>query len=124
MRNAGNEAPCGGTERGAAHFLAQSDSRVYFQWKTLMAHASSNCTVSLSSGFDDYLTDFKVLRPRDDSGDPDGKFPCGRKSGFEGKEFRLPDDIVCDKCVIQLVHEVSSKEKIHQCADIVILENT
>ena len=89
----------------------------------MKSHDQANCTVRLSSGFDDFDPDFKILRPRDNSGDADGRFPCGRKAGFEGKEFRLPDDIVCDKCVVQFVEEVSAKEKIHQCADIVIMED-
>ena len=66
----------------------------------MKSHESSNCTVKLSTGFEDFETDFKVLRPRDESGDADGRFPCGRKAGFEGKEFKIPADITCDKCVI------------------------
>lgn len=118
-----NYGPCGGAERAEAHYLTSTGKRNYFQWKTLKSHDSANCTIKLSTGFEDFENDFKVLRPRDDSGDADGKFPCGRKSGFEGKEFRIPEELKCERCVIQLTQEVGKDEVIYQCADIVILED-
>lgn len=66
--------------------------------------------------------DYKVLRPRDDSANHEGKFPCGRNAGFEGKEFRLPSDTACTNCILQFVQEISAEESIHQCADLTILE--
>ena len=122
-RSVGNKAPCGNTEKGTTHFLTQAGSRNYFQWRTLKSHETANCTVKISTGFDDFDTDFKVLRPRDDSADAEGRFACGRKAGYEGKEFRLPNDLICDSCVLQFTQEISDKEHIHQCADIVVKEN-
>ena len=89
----------------------------------MKSHETAVCTVKISTGFDDFGNDFKVLRPRDDSGDPDGKFACGRKAGFEGREFRIPSDLKCERCVIQFTQEISPTELVHQCADIVILED-
>ena len=103
--------------------MAAANSRNYIQWKTLKAHKSANCTVRLSAGSEDER-DFKVLRPRDDSGsNMEGKFPCGRTPGFEGKEFRFPDDVKCTNCILSFTQEISNEESIHQCADIVIYEN-
>ena len=111
-RGYNNTAPCGGTEKGPIHFMASTGSRNYLQWKTIKSHKTSNCTVRMSAGG---LTsqDFQVLVPRDDSANHEGKFPCGRNSGFEGKEFRLPSDIVCANCIIQFEQEISAEETIH-----------
>mmetsp|Transcript_43586 Transcript_43586/g.57735 ORF Transcript_43586/g.57735 Transcript_43586/m.57735 type:complete len:144 (+) Transcript_43586:692-1123(+) len=118
-RGNGNKGPCGGIERGSTHYMAQSGSRNYIQWKTLKSHQYANCTVKLSTG-GEHEQDFTVLRPRDNSADYDGWFPCGRSSGFDGKEFRFPETLVCDNCIIQFVQEISKEEKIHQCADLVV----
>ena len=79
--------------------MAQAGSRNFIQWKTLKTNQNSTCTVRYSLGGETDL-DFKILRPRDDSADREGKFPCGRTPGFEGKEFRLPNDAVCDHCIL------------------------
>lgn len=113
-----NKGPCGGAERGELRYLASSGSRNYFQWKTVKAHKSANCTVSVSTGSE---LNFKTLWPRDESADFDGKFPCGRTAGFEGKEFRLPDDFECPQCILQFQQELSVDESITQCADFVTM---
>ena len=102
--------------------MGSQGSRNYFTWRTLKAHHSANCTLRIAS--DHETNEFRLIRPLDDSADYDGKFPCGRKAGFEGKEIRLPADLICESCVIQLTQEISAEEKIHQCADIVILEKS
>ena len=102
--------------------MAATGSRNYFQWKTVKAHKTANCTIRLSTG-SEHEQDFKILRPRDGSNDYEGKFPCGRATGFEGKEFRLPNDLSCTNCVLSLTQEISATEKIHQCADLTIIEN-
>jgi len=61
----------------------------------------------------------KTLMPRDDSANRDGSFPCGRTGGFEGKEFRLPNDVVCNNCILSFRQEISATETIHQCADFI-----
>lgn len=113
QRHAGNKAPCGKAEKTHIHYLTQSGSRNYFHWRTLKAHDNSNCTVRISTGFEEFDSDFKVLRPRDDSADITGKFPCGRKAGYDGKEFRIPDDMVCDNCILQFTQEINALESIH-----------
>ena len=97
----GNEEPCGSAPRSEIHFMASSGSKNFFQWRVLKAHPSANCTLALSEG-SPFAHDFKLLRPRDDSADRDGFFPCGRRAGFEGKEVKLPGDITCENCIIQL----------------------
>ena len=56
-RGAPNKGPCGGTEKGPAHYLTSSGSRNYIQWKTVKAHKTANCTVSVSVGneFGEYM---------------------------------------------------------------------
>jgi len=49
-RGNANKGPCGGVERGNIHYLSQSGSRNYVQWKTLKSHLYSNCTVRISTG--------------------------------------------------------------------------
>jgi len=121
-RTEANHSPCGPVEKGATHWMGSQGSRNFFTWRTLKAHHSANCTLRIAS--DHETTEYKLIRPLDDSADYDGKFPCGRKVGYDGKEIKLPLDLICESCVLQLVQEISGEEKIHQCADIVILEKT
>ena len=100
-RSDGNNAPCGPGEKGATHWMGSQGSKNFFQWRTLKAHHSSNCTLYISNGGE--TNEFRLMRPLDDSSDFDGKFPCGRKAGFEGKEIKLPLDLTCESCVIQLI---------------------
>lgn len=121
-RSEANNSPCGPSESSATHWMGSQGSRNYFTWRTLKSHHNANCTMRISSSHES--TEFKLLRPLDDSADYDGKFPCGRHAGFEGKEIKLPLDLICDTCVLQLTQDISAEEKIHQCADIVILEKS
>ena len=91
--------------------MGAQGSKNYFTWRTLKAHHNSNCTLYISNGGE--TNEFRLMRPLDDSSDFDGKFPCGRKAGFEGKEVKLPLDLTCESCVIQLIQEVSAEEKVH-----------
>ena len=59
----------------------------------------ANCTIHISPGSVE-AQDYKLIRPRDESANIDGVFPCGRKPGYEWKEFRLPKDMVCESCTI------------------------
>ena len=63
-----------------------------------------------------------MLKPRDGSADREGKFPCGRSAGFDGKEFRFPKDVSCSNCILSFTQEISDDEVIHQCADLIIYE--
>lgn len=43
------------------------------------------------------------LRPLDGSADEKHVFPCGRQeSVFEAKEVRIPRDLSCDSCIIEV----------------------
>ena len=122
-RHVGNEAPCGPAGKGPTHWIGSQGSRNYITWRTLKSHQNSNCTLRIAENHE--TNDFRLIRPLDSSDNFDGAFPCGRKVGFHGKEIKLPNDLICESCVLQLTQEISDpKEKmvIHQCADIVILE--
>ena len=58
----------------------------------------------VGSGMDE--DKFVTLKPRDGSARQDGSFPCGRQTGYEGKEFRLPKDYTCDSCTLQFEFEI------------------
>ncbi len=64
----------------------------------------------------------KVLPPKEPKTEIDGKFPCGRKSGLEQKEFRMPSN-ECEDCVIELEYSYGNTSA-HYCADIVLLEQS
>ena len=98
--------------KGPIHFMASAGSRNFINWKTVKTHKNSNCTLSLSTGSEN-IQDFKVLQPRDNSADWQGSFPCGREAGFEGKEFRFPNDISCPSCILKFSQEISADEQIH-----------
>ena len=106
-----NSSPCGPAEKGPTHWIGSQGSRNLFQWRTLKGHHSANCTLRIAS--DAETSEYKLLRPLDDSADFDGKFPCGRKAGFDGKEIKLPLDLICSSCVLSLTQEFSAEEKIH-----------
>ena len=113
-----NKQPCGNTEKSKVHYLAAPNSRNLIQWRTIRPDPHGNCTVRMGTGIDE--SQFRVLRPRDGSGDNAyGKFPCGRVAGYEGKEFRFLNDTDCDGCVLQLEWETSLGQ-LHQCADVAV----
>ena len=103
------------------HYLAEMGEVTRFHWHTLKGHPQANCTMHISPGSTEIM-DFKMIRPRDDSANIDGFFPCGRKPGYEFKDFRLPKDLSCESCTIQLTWFLNDYEQIHQCSDITIYE--
>jgi hypothetical protein len=94
-----NEGPCGAQEKGPTHLMAQLGSVERFHWHTVKGHPMANCTIAISPGSANEA-DFRVLRPRDGSSNLDGEFACGRKSGYEWKDFKLPKDLVCESCTL------------------------
>lgn len=82
----------------------------------------ANCTLAISPG-SNLQEDFRLLRPRDGSANLDGYFPCGRKVGYEFKDFKLPKDLKCDSCTLQMTWVLNDNEKIHQCSDLTILDS-
>jgi len=103
-RNLPNEQPCGGTQKGKTHYLAEPGSRNYLHWRVLKAVHNANCTVRFGVGLDE--DDFTVLRPRDGSANQEGAFACGRVAGHEGKEFRFPKGFTCSSCTLQFEWEI------------------
>ena len=122
-RNQPNQQPCGIAQKTKTHYLAEPGSRNYFQWRVLKAVHNGNCTVRFGTGLDE--SDFTVLYPLDGSADKNGKFPCGRHAGHDGKEFRLPKKDVCSSCTVQFEWELDGEtSQIHQCADITLMDKT
>jgi len=111
-----NEYPCGTTEKQPVHYLAKMNSKNYVQWRVYHPASAGLCTVRIGTNDDKLYT----LIPKDGSGSSDGSFPCGRESGYEGKDFIFPN-ISCDDCTLQFEWSVSGG-KIHQCADIMITD--
>jgi hypothetical protein len=62
----------------------------------------------------------KVLAPREELVQPDGKFPCGRKSGYEHKEFRMPQT-ECNDCKLEMIFSFNKTESVTVCADIKVV---
>ena len=93
-----NSPPCGGAEKTFTHYLAKPGSRNYIQWKVLHPVSNGTCIVRVGEGLDE--SEFKILKPRDGSANSDGSFPCGRETGYEGKEFRFPKNYTCDSCTL------------------------
>ena len=107
-----NDGPCGPALKEQTHFLAEVGAVTRFHWHTLKGHPLANCTLSISPGSTE-ITDFKTIRPRDDSANIDGVFPCGRKVGYEFKDFRLPKDMSCESCTVQMTWILNDYESIH-----------
>lgn len=62
-----------------------------------------------------------MLSPLDESGDELGWFPCGRQeTNFEAKEVRLPRDLSCDACIVEVLWK-TEKGKQSFCSDIMVL---
>ena len=58
-----------------------------------------------------------VVKPTDGSASDDGSFPCGREiTTYEAKEIKIPHDIVCDTCIIQLVWMTEDGDQ-YRCTD-------
>ena len=75
-------------------------------------HIMANCTVSISTG-SDMLDDFRLLRPHDGSANLDGQFACGRKAGYEWKDFKLPKDLKCETCTLQMTWILNDNDRIY-----------
>jgi len=64
-----------------------------------------------------------VLRPTDGTANKKGAFPCGRsQTEWESKEFRVPEDLNCDTCVVSLEF-FTERGPIYMCSDIEVLGN-
>jgi hypothetical protein len=64
---------------------------------------------------------FTVLYPVDQA-NVNGTFPCGRKKEFESKQFKLPDNYICDQCTLQWAW-TTPVGTIYSCSDLIINGN-
>ena len=111
--------PCGGTEKGSVHFVAQPGSRNYIAWKIIHPSLTGNCTIRVGTGPDE--DDFHVLMPLDKSANKKGSFPCGREeAGIEGKEVKFPSNFTCDSCTLQW-EWTTELGQMHICSDVTII---
>ena len=90
-----NDGPCGSTEKQPVHYLAKMNSRNYVQWRVYHPSKTGTCIVRIGTNDDKLYT----LIPKDGSATGDGSFPCGRESGYEGKDFIFPNTS-CDECTL------------------------
>lgn len=111
--------PCGVIEKSDANTLISVGKKINTIWEVVTPTANGNCTVSISAGLD---LDFQTLRPLDDQYNKDLSFSCGRKNGFEFKQFELPKDYSCDKCTLQLKWKTDKNEYFH-CSDLMIISS-
>lgn len=116
-----NIAPCGGVNKRKADTLTNKGSIFNVIWETINPAAQANCTVKLSPGIESQ-SNFTLLYPLDTETDSNGAFPCGRLKGFESKQFKLPDDYVCDQCTVQWAW-YTEDGVLYSCSDVIINGN-
>lgn len=110
------DGSCAATSFGEKKYLAETSTRQLFQWRTKVGDPKATCIFRIGES----PNDMKTLQPRDIQTEADGKFPCGLKSGFEAREFRMPATD-CPDCMIELEFSYK-KNTVFYCADIVLLE--
>jgi len=77
---------------------------------------NGNCTLKLGTGM--LENNYEIIQPIDGSA-INGKFPCGREqTNYEGKTIKLPLNLTCDSCTLQLTWETKASGKMHMCSDI------
>ena len=108
-------SPCGGTKSGPVHYETTPGSRNIVAWRILKASPSGRCMVRV--GDSPREGDLKLVKPTDGSAGDDGSFPCGREvTSYESKEIRIPRDLSCDRCIMQLVWLTEEGEQF-RCTD-------
>ena len=112
-----NMGPCGGVKKLLANTMVNEGATLNFVWETINPEVNGNCTVSLSKGFETEGS-FEVLNPTSNF-NADGSFECGRTKGFESKEFKLPPDYECDRCIMQFKWKTDSGVY-YSCSDVLI----
>ena len=96
------QSPCGATKTGLVHYETTPGSRNMVAWKILTPSPTGRCVIRLSDS--PLEKDMVIAKPLDGSAGDDGSFPCGRETTpFEAKEIKVPKELVCDTCIIQLV---------------------
>ena len=96
------------------------NSKMFVAWKTVHPDELGNCTIRLGAGAN--MATYSVLKPLDKSDNGSGKFPCGREqTSYEGKNFKLPLNMSCDDCTLQLEFQTKASGSMYMCSDIQIL---
>lgn len=91
-----------------------SGSKNYFQWRVKRPAKTGNCTIRIS-------TDGNSFSPLTPMGKKSWTFECGRKSGYEAVEYRLPAKVVSgDKMAIVQLEFETDMGTIVQCADAIV----
>ncbi len=50
-----------------------------------------------------------------------GSFPCGSNiSAVESRSFKIPNEIHCDRCVLEFVYRTPDGFEIRQCSDMAV----
>ena len=110
-----NTKPCGNTRIGKVHYETTPGSRNLIGWKVLKASPTGTCVLRVADDPRDMV--MEVLTLTDGSQDKDGRFPCGRnETPFEAKEFKLPRDLICDTCILQLEWRTETDTQ-YRCVD-------
>ena len=98
--------------------MTKKGAPLNFIWETRIPAKLGNCSVKISPGIE-RQDNFTALLPKGVTADKYGNFPCGRIKGFETQEFDLPDDYVCDQCIVQFAWS-TKVGTFYTCSDIVI----
>lgn len=113
-----NVSPCGGIPKKKTGTLANSQTNINMIWEIRVPAQNANCTVKISPGLDNE-TKFTTIFPADGTSNKLGEFPCGRIQGFDTKQFKLPENYVCDQCTLQWKW-MTPKGDYYSCSDITI----
>jgi len=107
--------PCGGTKAGPVHYETTPGSRNLVAWKIQTASPNGRCIIRVSDSPKE--KDMVIAKPTDGSAADDGSFPCGRAvTDYEAKEIKIPHDLVCDSCIVQLQWLTDDGEQ-YRCTD-------
>lgn len=102
------------------HYLTREYYHLIVQWRSLNPGENSTCMIRIGTGLDDEAS-FSLLTPLNEKANEEGWFRCGGYSNaYESRTFRLPNEISCESCTVQLIWN-SSGELHYQCADITVM---
>ncbi len=66
---------------------------------------------------------FTILPPTDITDHDNGTFSCGKyNNSYESTTLKLPVDLSCDKCTLQLIWTVG-EQNYYECADITLMND-
>jgi len=107
--------PCGGTKTGAVHYETTPGSRNLVAWRIHTPSLTGRCIIRVSDT--PFEANMVIAKPTDGSAAEDGSFPCGREiTNYEAKEIKIPRELVCDTCIIQVVWITEEGDQ-YRCVD-------